>query len=114
MWRSGYQCALEMRRNGELGRRASVEARNALIFEGRRETWEQIWKAGVHLAEDYNEANSRLETLVAARVDHKDINTHKWRKSEAGYLKFNVDAAFNEVTKSGAAGVLRRAEHGDF
>ncbi|GAA0164962.1 hypothetical protein LIER_20480 [Lithospermum erythrorhizon] len=90
------------------------KARNAVIFEDKRETWEQIWEAGIRLAEDYGEANNRVTILQGPDGRTMKIEHKNGAKPEAGYIKFNVNAVYNATMKSGAACVIGRTENGEF
>ncbi|KAG9146963.1 hypothetical protein Leryth_005228 [Lithospermum erythrorhizon] len=50
----------------------------------------------------------------ASTTDDTDNSAGLWQIPETGYMKFNIDAAFNATTNSGAAGVIRRNAKGEF
>ncbi|GAA0157268.1 hypothetical protein LIER_14573 [Lithospermum erythrorhizon] len=90
------------------------KARNRIIFEEKRECWAQIWEAGVHLADDFAAGNCKGEATNASTTDDTDNSAGRWQIPETGYMKFNIDAALNATTNSGAAGVIRRNDKGEF
>ncbi|GAA0183659.1 hypothetical protein LIER_31033 [Lithospermum erythrorhizon] len=86
---------------------------NSIICEEKRESWAQIWEAGVHLADDFAAANCKGETTNAGTTAGTSNSAGRWQIPETWYMKVNIDATFNATTNYGAVGLIGRNDKGE-